>query len=119
MRALSQLNLRGDKRPQTKSGSLIQTSALDRRGHPVTVRACGRIGLAMKQCLALGVRLCPRHRPAYHQAMDPQRAPLDSGDAEQHDLSLVRWMLTLTPMQRLAELESRIAFFHAARRQVA
>lgn len=37
-------------------------------------------------------------------------------DDEQHDASLLRWMLTLTPQQRLAELESRLAFFYEARR---
>ena len=50
--------------------------------------------------------------------MDPQPVPPDPADAEQHDLGLVRWMLTLTPQQRLAELESRLAFIDAARRHV-
>ncbi|MCK7592926.1 hypothetical protein M0G41_04490 [Lysobacter sp. CAU 1642] len=50
--------------------------------------------------------------------MDPQQAPPHPEDADQHDLSLVRWMLSLTPAQRLAELESRLAFIHAARRHV-
>jgi hypothetical protein len=31
------------------------------------------------------------------------------------DESLSDWFLSLTPAQRLAELESRLAFFHAAR----
>jgi hypothetical protein len=32
-----------------------------------------------------------------------------------HDASLIDWFLTLSPAQRLAELESRLAFFTAAR----
>jgi hypothetical protein len=33
-----------------------------------------------------------------------------------HDESLVDWFLFLNPGERLAELESRLAFFNAARR---
>jgi hypothetical protein len=33
-----------------------------------------------------------------------------------HDESLIEWFLSLTPAARLAELESRIAFFRQARR---
>ncbi len=33
-----------------------------------------------------------------------------------HDESLLDWFLSLTPEQRLAELESRVAFFNLARR---
>ena len=51
--------------------------------------------------------------------MNPLRDAAASFDEEQHDLGLVRWMLSLSPQQRLAELESRLAFFHAARRDVA
>jgi hypothetical protein len=32
-----------------------------------------------------------------------------------HDETLIEWFLSLTPAQRLAELESRLAFFDAAR----
>ncbi|MEX2497314.1 MAG: hypothetical protein WD397_00390 [Wenzhouxiangellaceae bacterium] len=32
-----------------------------------------------------------------------------------HDLSLLRWFAELSPEQRLAELDSRIAFFHSLR----
>jgi hypothetical protein len=34
----------------------------------------------------------------------------------EHDESLVDWFLSLTPEERLAELESRVAFFNEARR---
>jgi hypothetical protein len=30
----------------------------------------------------------------------------------QHDYSLIDWFLSLTPAERLAELESRVAFFN-------
>jgi hypothetical protein len=33
-----------------------------------------------------------------------------------HDETLIDWFLSLTPAERLAELESRLAFFAAARR---
>ena len=33
-----------------------------------------------------------------------------------HDESLIDWFLSLDPGERLAELESRLAFFNAARR---
>lgn len=33
-----------------------------------------------------------------------------------HDESLIDWFLSLDPAARLAELESRLAFFNAARR---
>jgi len=33
-----------------------------------------------------------------------------------HDASLIDWFLSLDPGERLAELESRLAFFNAARR---
>jgi hypothetical protein len=33
-----------------------------------------------------------------------------------HDETLVDWFLSLAPAERLAELESRLAFFAAARR---
>jgi hypothetical protein len=36
--------------------------------------------------------------------------------ALEHDASLIRWMLTLTPQQRLHELESRLDFILKARR---
>jgi hypothetical protein len=32
-----------------------------------------------------------------------------------HDVTLIDWFLSLPPAQRLAELESRIAFFQQAR----
>jgi hypothetical protein len=34
------------------------------------------------------------------------------------DETLIDWFLSLTPTERLAELESRLAFFHAARPDV-
>jgi hypothetical protein len=33
-----------------------------------------------------------------------------------HDDSLIDWFLSLTPAERLAELESRLAFFNSVRR---
>lgn len=35
-----------------------------------------------------------------------------------HDESLLDWFLSLTPTERLAELESRVAFFNQVRRDV-
>lgn len=35
-----------------------------------------------------------------------------------HDDTLVEWFLSLTPAERLAELESRLAFFNSARGHV-
>ena len=32
-----------------------------------------------------------------------------------HDDTLIEWFLSLTPAERLAELESRVAFFDSAR----
>ena len=32
-----------------------------------------------------------------------------------HDDTLIEWFLSLTPAERLAELESRLAFFDSAR----
>ena len=32
-----------------------------------------------------------------------------------HDDTLIEWFLSLTPAERLAELESRLAFFYSAR----
>jgi hypothetical protein len=42
----------------------------------------------------------------------PQKAP----SGFEHDESLIEWCLSLTPTERLAELESRVAFFRQARR---
>lgn len=39
-----------------------------------------------------------------------------SGHPADHDESLIDWFFLLTPAERLAELESRIAFFDLARR---
>ncbi|HET8697858.1 MAG TPA: hypothetical protein VFO94_10255 [Gammaproteobacteria bacterium] len=47
--------------------------------------------------------------------MSPQTAP--QSDAK-HDETLIDWSLSLSPAERLAELESRIAFFYAARGDV-
>lgn len=33
-----------------------------------------------------------------------------------HDDTLIDWFVSLSPAERLAELESRVAFFHAAQR---
>lgn len=41
----------------------------------------------------------------------PAREQVDSA----HDESLIDWFLSLSPGERLAELESRLAFFNAAR----
>jgi len=34
---------------------------------------------------------------------------------EKHDRSLIEWFASLTPEQRLAELESRVGFFESLR----
>jgi hypothetical protein len=41
--------------------------------------------------------------------------PTTQRDLE-HDESLIDWFLSLTPAERLAELESRVAFFKQVRR---
>jgi hypothetical protein len=41
--------------------------------------------------------------------MDSARRPQSD---TQHDESLIDWFLSLTPAERLAELESRVAFFN-------
>ncbi len=41
-------------------------------------------------------------------------APRTASDTV-HDETLVDWFLALTPIERLAELESRLEFFSAAR----
>lgn len=41
-------------------------------------------------------------------------APKASSDAL-HDETLIDWFLSLEPIERLAELESRLEFFNAAR----
>jgi hypothetical protein len=43
--------------------------------------------------------------------MSSQRPQIDTI----HDATLVDWFLSLEPAERLAELESRIAFFNSAR----
>jgi hypothetical protein len=48
----------------------------------------------------------------YTTSMSPQPSP--QSDAK-HDETLIDWFLSLSPAERLAELESRIAFFYAAR----
>jgi hypothetical protein len=46
-------------------------------------------------------------------------ASTPSAPSEQiHDETLVDWFLSLEPAERLAELESRLAFFAAVRRHV-
>jgi hypothetical protein len=42
--------------------------------------------------------------------MDPAPPPITP-----HDATLIDWFLSLQPAERLAELESRLAFFHTAR----
>jgi hypothetical protein len=42
--------------------------------------------------------------------------PPPAGDV--HDDTLIDWFLSLQPAERLAELESRLAFFAAAHRDV-
>jgi hypothetical protein len=42
----------------------------------------------------------------------PQKVP----PGTVHDDTLIDWFLSLEPAERLAELESRLAFFNAARR---
>jgi hypothetical protein len=44
--------------------------------------------------------------------VDPAKTQSDS----LHDDSLIDWFLSLTPAERLAELESRLEFFNAVRR---
>ena len=41
--------------------------------------------------------------------------PIESVPGTEHDRSLLEWFATLTPEQRLAELESRIGFFLSLR----
>lgn len=48
----------------------------------------------------------------YNCAMDI--APKAASDAV-HDETLIDWFLALEPIERLAELESRLEFFSAAR----
>lgn len=43
--------------------------------------------------------------------MDEARTAIRSG----HDPSLIRWFSSLSPDERLAELESRVAFLHSLR----
>jgi hypothetical protein len=51
----------------------------------------------------------------YNGAMaNTPAAPAD----QLHDDTLIDWFLSLQPAERLAELESRLAFFAAARRHV-
>ncbi|MEZ4299753.1 MAG: hypothetical protein R3B70_32690 [Polyangiaceae bacterium] len=58
---------------------------------------------------ALAVRLLAQGRD---ELLAMQRA---SHDAEGVDLSLIRWMLTLTPLQRLQHLEAQSRFFALGR----
>jgi hypothetical protein len=48
----------------------------------------------------------PRMNPTTPPAVDP------------HDATLIDWFLSLPPAQRLAELESRLAFFTSVRTDV-
>ena len=43
-------------------------------------------------------------------------APRTTQRDSEHDETLIEWFLSLTPAERLAELESRLAFFNQARR---
>lgn len=45
--------------------------------------------------------------------MEEVRAKIQS--ESEYDPSLIRWFAGLSPDQRLAELESRVAFFHSLR----
>jgi len=45
------------------------------------------------------------------------KTPVQSASSAGHDRSLLEWFATLTPEQRLAELESRIGFFLSLRPQ--
>lgn len=49
----------------------------------------------------------------YNVTMDI--APMVPSDTI-HDETLIDWFLSLEPIERLAELESRLAFFNAVRR---
>jgi hypothetical protein len=49
----------------------------------------------------------------YNRGMDT--APQAQSDSA-HDDTLIDWLLSLTPAERLAELESRLAFFNRALR---
>jgi hypothetical protein len=60
------------------------------------------------------LRISPmRRRLAHRPRLDMSPQP-PSGTI--HDDTLIDWFLSLEPLQRLAELESRVAFFNAARR---
>jgi hypothetical protein len=48
--------------------------------------------------------------------MDPVEATRRIPTAAEHDESLLDWFLSLTPAERLAELESRVEFFLLERR---
>lgn len=48
--------------------------------------------------------------------MSPVHPTLQTPSAADHDESLLDWFLSLTPAERLAELESRVEFFNLARR---
>ena len=52
-------------------------------------------------------------RLVYNAAVD---APRTTQRDSEHDETLIEWFLSLTPAQRLAELESRVAFFKQVRR---
>jgi hypothetical protein len=43
-------------------------------------------------------------------------SPAESADPVVHDTTLIDWFLSLTPGERLAELESRLTFFNSVRR---
>ncbi|MGY6555161.1 MAG: hypothetical protein ACXIUM_11650 [Wenzhouxiangella sp.] len=45
--------------------------------------------------------------------MDKSRA--ETGSTPEHDATLIAWFIQLSPDQRLAELESRVAFLHSLR----
>ena len=46
---------------------------------------------------------------------NPQMEALSNPEISSHDATLIDWFLSLEPAERLAELESRIAFFNSVR----
>jgi hypothetical protein len=55
-----------------------------------------------------------RFKRGYNPGMNPAAPP----DIDAHDATLIDWFLSLPPAQRLAELESRLAFFDSVKPDV-
>jgi hypothetical protein len=52
------------------------------------------------------------HQKAW--AYNPHMEPVPQPEISPHDATLIDWFLSLTPAQRLAELETRLAFISSA-----